>query len=222
MDQIESGGFAEHILEAMRSNWKRMNGYAQLSNGKSRFLSLAWIALGALTLPIAWYFDRKAKIFQNAGIPVMEMDFISMSLSPEFSTELLPVLDTSVGYPKANWKGWEKRIYELSKASQFKRLHQETEIWIAQINEVPRFHVLLRHLLESVARSAYLAPQYEALALRHQIKKSPVGLSRALLYFLAKGLRTATWLDAWAEPLQRRGIQILIRDIPPVEMSPKL
>lgn len=221
--RAESGqnpGFAHHIQEAISANWNRTAGYARQTQGRSRYLSHTLMAVEAGTLPIAWYLDRQAAPFQRAGIPIMQLDFVSMSLTPPFSETGLAPLPPSIEYRPIPWRRWKRRILELSRARQFLALHAEIQIWVKDLEETPRFHAMVRHVLESTARIAFLAPQYERMALRAGLTSSPVPLSQNLLWLHASSLWISNQLDNWAEPMQREGVAILQNDVPPIEMSP--
>ena len=101
------------------------------------------------------------------------------------------------------------------------QIHKEIGRWMKDLAVVPRYHSLLRHMLESTARVAFLAPQYAAKAEALGID-SPVYLSVQLLKLHVNGLWAGVFLDKRAAPLQRKGVPIIANDIPPVDMSPNL
>ncbi len=80
---------------------------------------------------------------------------------------------------------------------------------------------MVRHVLESTARIAYLAPRHERIAKEKGLTKSPAGLSWKLVKLHLQALKLAGGLDTQAAPLQAAGVPILCRDVPPIETSPK-
>ena len=216
------GGFAHHLNEAILSNWNRLEGYSRQTRGRSRGLSQSLMAIEAASLPMAWYLDHQASYFQSAGIPLMQLDFVPMSLTPPFSEAVLPPIPPSLEYARLPWQAWKRRILQLSRARKFMQLHAEIEGWVKTLQAEPRFHVMVRHVLESTARIAFLAPQYERLAMRAGLESSPVPLSQNLIWLHVTSLWISNQLDNWAEPMQRHGVAILQNDVPVIEMSPQV
>ncbi len=213
-------GFYGHLSDAIKENRARTPQYARLTRGRSRFLSQTLIATETGSLPIAAYLDWYAQPFRKAGIPVLDLDFADMAHAPKFSARLLPVIPASVPYlnlPRAEWK---REIDRLVTAEDFLGLHAKLEGWIRGLSAEPRFHVMVRHVLESTARIAWLAPQYERMAREKGLKSSPLWLSKRLLYLHAQSLWISDWLDWKAMPIQRSGVPVLMNDVPPISTRP--
>jgi hypothetical protein len=76
------GAFEVHVQEAIVLNRRRLWRYAHQSRGRSLPVSLALIASELLILPIARSFDRRAQTWSDAGIPLFDDLFTSMSEAP--------------------------------------------------------------------------------------------------------------------------------------------
>ncbi len=191
-----------------------------MSGGRSRKLSQMLIATELASLPVAWYLEWYAQEFRDAGIPLLELDFVDMKLAPKFSSEKLPPIPASVPYRAVPRAAWKKEIDRLVKAEDFAGLHGQLEGWVKELGQEPRFHVMVRHVLESAARIAWLAPQYEKLAKEKGLKSSPLWISKRMLYLHAQSLWISDQLDSLAMPMQRDGIPILLNDVPPIRTRP--
>lgn len=216
------GCFAEHLREAIASNESRLPRYREMSGGKTTLLSRELIASERLSLVTAWAVDRQARRFQKAGVPVACDDFVSMDLVPPFRdtkvrpkeprTSRVPV--TSLRLVRALRAGYRK--------DGFPGVHRAAKDWLRTLGEPREYDCMTRHVLESIARVAFLAPQYEALAREKGIKRAPTSLSWRLVDLHLLSLPLARKLDDDAAPLQEAGIPILCQDVPPIETEPVL
>jgi len=213
-------GFYGHLSDAIAENRARTQAYARMSGGRSRPISQALIATENASLPIAAYLEWYAQEFREAGIPVLELDFVDMGKAPKFSATLLPAIPESTPYLPIPRREWKREIDRLIATNDFAGLHATAERWVKELSAEPRFHVMVRHVLESTARIAWLAPQYERLAREKGLKSSPLWLSKRLLYLHAQSLWISDRLDSWAMPIQRAGVPILLNDVPPIDTRP--
>jgi hypothetical protein len=209
--------FTEHLERAIRLNHDRKPVYAELTHGKSKKISNLMIVGERLALFLAHRYDREARSFQSEGIPVLCKDFVSMDLVPEFSypaphaeSERLPAFDVGAlshqiqtQYRRAGFPG----VYEVTTA--------ELEV----LKSRPHEQCLVRHVLESIARTASLGTDYQEQADRLKVR-SPERLSWKFIRSQLLFLHYAGFLDRLAHPLQRQGVPIICQDVPPIEVPP--
>lgn len=215
--------FTEHVRDAIHRNRERAPRYEALSQGTSRAISRKLILNERLTIPLAWALEKDARTFTKAGIPVLCADFISMDQIPAFQDRFpfpAPKLSEFKALPVKQWKS------ELTFALRhmgFKSVHDTVSRQVGVLDREPQgYHCMVRHVLESVGRVAYLAPQYERKARARGLRRSPLGVSKLTLELHLQGLGIAADLDRMAAPLQARGIPILCQDVPPVSIRPTL
>ena len=89
---------------------------------------------------------------------------------------------------------------------------------LREIEAEPNFHCMQRHLIESIGRTAMLAPVYEQMAKDRELK-SPQALIRQFLKLQIWGLRLGKWLDSKALPLQIEGLGIICHDVPGIPLN---
>jgi len=77
------GVFEGHLREAIALNRARAPVYARLSQGRSRVVSEALILAERATLPLARWYDTRARPYHDAGVPLMPSMFVSMEGLPE-------------------------------------------------------------------------------------------------------------------------------------------
>lgn len=214
----KKGSFEMHLLQAIRINKTRMPLYAALTDGKSVRISKRLIFWEIMALPMARILDWRARKYQAAGIPVVIEDIVSMDLTPEFnSCASVPPMPL-MRFVCQNGKVIAKKIYKAYKEQRFSGIVGITQEELRGIRQVPTYHCMLRHILESILRVADLAPKHDAFA----ISKGMVS-TRCLswhmlclhLFFLSK----ATKFDEWAAPIQAEGIPIIAQDVPVIQES---
>jgi len=208
------GHFESHIREAIALNRDRAPKYAALSNGASRPISRTLIVAERLIIPIARWFDRRAKPYQQAGVPLLESIFVPMSAAPPF----LPVrsagqreLRQSSPQPAAI----RRHVGEAYRARSFPGAADALASELSALASAPGVDCLVRHLLESAHRVAQLAPVHVAAAQERGLR-SPAPILARLLWLHLWSLGPAGALDRRARPLQARGIAILAQDLPPI------
>jgi hypothetical protein len=213
--------FSEHVSDAIRLNQARAPRYAALSYGDSRSLSRVMILSERLSLVPAGLLELRARSFQKAGIPILCADFLSMATTPVFQDRFpfkAPHISRFRPLPLGQW------AQTLSDALDegFPAVHETARRLLGEIDGPPGFHCMARHLLESVARVSYLAPQYEEMAAKKRLRHSPAGISRSVIRLHLNVLWLAGRVDRQAAQLQSRGIPIVCQDVPPIAMTPRL
>lgn len=211
------GCFARHLREAIELNLERLPRYAALTGGASIPLSRRLIRAERWALPLARWLDRRARRWQEGGVPVLCAELVSMEATPAFAAEASGAPLSSFRPPRAGTiRG---RILRAYRSGGFPGAGGEIEEALRLLREQPVFHAMLRHLLESALRVCNLAPEHDRRA-RERGLPSPLPLSRTLLALHLFSLGEAVRLDAAAAPLQARGVPILLRDVPPIAPWP--
>lgn len=207
------GAFEAHLLEAIALNRERAPRYASLSDGESRIISRMLIMSETLLIPVARWFDRRALPYAAAGVPLLHDVFVSMSLTPAFSTCAVwspqRAFDPTVAARAA------RRVKEGATKGGFVGAATAIQRELHELEAEPRTNAMLRHLLESARRVAMIAPRSIQQSAARELP-DPSRLLGQLLSLHVRGLRGAGVLDRLAYPLQLRGIPILAQDVPPI------
>lgn len=209
--------FHDHVKDAMDLNRERRELYSKVSQGESEKVSRYLIIWEKIIILKAKKFDRRARKYQRLGIPFMCEDFVDMKLTPNYT-------DTTQ-IPSAynlNYKPISKLIKktlktELSFGYQpfIKQLNKE----ITKLEKNGAYDCLLRHLLESLVRTADLAPRYLAKAPQQNRRKFNKLINKYLRLQIF-GIGQAVFIDRKARSLQAKGLPILCNDVPAVHLSP--
>jgi hypothetical protein len=222
-DKIQSREcFRDHLREAISMNRARKPFYDRLSNGASLEISSRLIAgekLAKFGSYLIYNFDEEAKEFQARGLNIVCDEFVSMSLTPRFRA-------FSPGPRLANYQPLDTLDiqYDLMHALRdgFPAVRETAIKWINEIKRQdpssphPRFHCMVKHVLDSVARIATLAPEHVTRA-RAMGLRSTASLSRSMISSHFIVLKSSGELDDLAAPLQASGLPILCQDVPPIE-----
>jgi hypothetical protein len=214
--------FVDHLREAIALNRARADVYARLSEGESRSLSRRLVASELLTLGLAYPMEGAASIYWRAGIPILCEDFAPMSATLPVQTRLMEERPDLGAFQEADIDLIASRVREGMAADSFAGAHAALEHEIEALAVEPRFNCMTRHILESAARIAWLAPRYDALAGERDVKPAPSLLSRALLELHLQSLALARDLDGRAAPLASDGVSIICGDVPPIDTRPTL
>ena len=211
-----TGCFTDHLKQAIALNKSRVNEYAAISDDASRKVSRFLILAEKITLAGSLIYDRWARKWQDEGIPVLCADFIDMDQAAPFTKG--EVIEQSYVSQKAEKVG--DRLNQSWSDNGWNGLKNSVLYEIERIESAPAYHCMLRHLLESIGRSAHLAPQYETVA-RDQGLRSPRLLMETYLSLQIKTIWLANQLDDMAAPLQADGIPIICQDVPyiPIEVT---
>lgn len=204
-----------HLREAAALNRERMPLYDSLSGGRSRAISRRLIWAERLAVPVAWYVDWRAREFQRAGIRIVCDDFVPMAHTPSFrarADDPPPLSD----FAPADARRIRRTVVRVLDRGGFPAASEALAAELRRLEDAPRFHCMLRHLLESALRISNGAPLFAAQAEDLGLRASPVELSRTLLDLHLSMLGEGARLDERAAPLQADGIPILCQDVPPI------
>ncbi|HUF12682.1 MAG TPA: hypothetical protein VMN78_06270 [Longimicrobiales bacterium] len=213
-DGVPDGCFSEHLGDAILLNDARQPKYSAWSRRRSEPISERLIRAERTSLAVARWIDRRARRFQEAGIPIVCAEFVSMTLTP-------PLPPAPLARPAAEFDdamdaaAIRNRIIAVYGERGFAGIAAEAEAELDRLAATPEYHCMTRHLIESLWRVAVLAPLHERLAGERDVG-STRGLSELLVRLHLAALAGGADLDRAAAPLQARGIPIICRDVPPI------
>lgn len=207
--QESEGHFTKHVSDAFKINTERLELYSTLSNGKSEIISRKLLRMEALLLPFAKLMDKEAKIYQEAGIPLLQIELMPMDLAP-FKQK------TITRYPlffPLNTEKINDELKEVLETDNFILVADKAEEFIQKLEGEKGTHCLVRHFLESIRRSANYAPYHLAQAEEEGLK-SPKKLIKNFIKLHLIGMKSAEKIDSLAFELQAQGLPILCQDVP--------
>ncbi len=211
--------FYDHIVDAIAINEERKPRYEELTGGRSRAISGKLISSEKLARAVAVTFDLRAHRFQDQGIDVVCDEFVSMALTPEFSpySELTPAPLSE--FEKINGVALAARLTASLVDDGYAGLADTVEAELAELAPLPTYHCMVRHLLQSILRTANFTPVHvaDAEALGFD---SPRSISRDLVAAQIAMLPSAAGLDRDAAPIQATGVPIICQDVPPIPPGP--
>lgn len=209
------GEFEKHIRDAIRINWSRRHYYSEVSGGRSRLLSWWLILSEVLCLPLARYFDWRARRFNAQGVGVVRDDFIDMAnIKPETS----PPIWTHRAEPEAfaavanSVSVLREQALESAKVFDFAAVARETAMALESVitieNSAQAHFMMTRHLLESIGLAALHAHDY--VGQNGEVK----ALCRQLVVIQVRLAGSGLMMDKLAQRTHARGAGILINDVP--------
>lgn len=215
---MQKNAFYLHLKEAIEINQQRKPLYAQQSKGQSKKVSNLLIRSEKMSLPIAHYFDWRARKFNQKGIAIVAHDFVNMDdiLSPK-APPLYPQKASAVHLQVAQElsKNFRKKIKANLKTYNFEAACATTANALLQTNQLEQtaqaHFAMLKHLLESIGYAAAHAIDYAQVSQGDSLK-----LSRQLVNIQLYGLPIALKIDAQAQKMHQLGIGIVINDVPPI------
>lgn len=211
-----AGPFVRHLGEAIALNKERAPRYAELTDHASKPISDSIIRAERLLLPLAAWFDWRARRYHSAGIPLLGELFVSMDGVPPLS----PAAPTPAQRPYSPMAGSiSARVRRARQAGGYEGAAAELDAELHALAAAPCFDCMLRHLLRSARRLCTIAP-YQLVRVRAcGLPPADRLLSRLFELHLA-GLSAAARLDARALPIQSAGVPIICGDLPPIPAHP--
>ena len=200
------------MRDAIALNEARAPLYGALSGGRSLAISRRLVRSERALLPVARWFDWRARRWERAGIPILEEIFVPMATAPAFTERGTEVRSTG---DSANVSTVRHAALRRFRDAGFEGAGTVLGKAIDALGAQPGADCLVRHLLESAHRLTILAPMHVCRA-REKGLPSPARLLALLLRLHLWGLASARDLDDRARPLQARGIPILANDLPPI------
>lgn len=203
----------KHLVDAIKINKKRKPKYKSLTDGKSKKLSNSLIFSERLSLIYATVFDFKARKYQRRGIPLFCLDFIDMKEIPSFQENSSLPEYSYESVEKINTSEIIDKIKRSLKKDGFFGVQRALRLELQKLESEKKYNCLAKHVLESIQRSAYLAPHYIA-ASKIVGLKSPERILRKNIKIQASSLKGFHELDKLAGEFQEKGVSILCNDIP--------
>lgn len=210
--------FQRHLREAIQLNEDRAPIYSAWSDGASEPISRDLIRAERRALAVAWWIDRRARRFQDAGVPIVCADFVSMSLTPPLEAAR-PDPPSRAARAGPDPESLEAALVDAYGVGGFPAVAAAADSALDRIADSPEYHCMVRHLVESIERVARLAPRHAAAAEARGLPTT-IPLSELLLRLHLYSLEDGTALDRDAAPLQQVGIPIICRDVPPIREAP--
>lgn len=161
------------------------------------------------------FVDGMAVTYQEAGIPILCQDLISMSETPKFTPRNPDGKDSIHNYRRPDIKGISQTLLELYKAKAYLQMADYADKLVLELDQQPRYNCLVKHMLESIRRIATLTPVY-AVKSKALNKVSSETLSRILLRSHIRVLKDSAEIDEAAAPLQADGLPIICQDVPSI------
>ncbi|MEK6773615.1 MAG: hypothetical protein AABY64_06725 [Bdellovibrionota bacterium] len=208
----------QHVQDAITLNQLRKPLYAQLTNGRSIFISEQLIAFEKSMIISSWLADWWATRFQKLGIPILCDDLVDMKLTPPFSTDLpyakVPLEKDFVDFDA---KALQKKLTNALD-SNLSSLAESSKKYLVELQNEPRLNCMIRHFLESIYVFSVHGKTYVQKI--NSLQKNNLRLFlRRLLKSHISYLKTAIVLDKMGLPLQVEGVPILCQDLPPYILS---
>lgn len=211
------GGFAHHVREALAINRARREIYAELSGGVSEAASGELIRGERVTLPFAWWYDRRARGFNERGIGIVHDDFVSMDAirPPETPPRYRRVVNKAEKKRiKALLREFRGELKALLKDHDFAGAAERTRVALGAVQSLERVHAahwaMTVHLLEQIGLSAERAVGYVAT------DPEVADLAQRFICFQALGLQGAVSVDHKAQRAHVLGVGVIVNDLPPI------
>ncbi len=169
-------------------------------------------------LPFALAFDRRGRRFNEAGIPIIQDDFVSMDEIGDSHDP--PTFTNRAGRSEfealsAELGEYTRCLRDSAKRFDFEQAARDTARMLANVagreTRCGAHFAMVRHLLESIGLAAVNALRYEELS-----RGDTRTLSRDLLLFETRGLGTSVALDRRAQHAHAVGVGILVNDLPAI------
>lgn len=207
--------FTIHLREAIALNRRRAPRYAEVSGGRSQALSGLLIAMEASTLPVAAWFDRRSAPFVADGVDVVAEDFVSMDGVRPWHA---PPARRRVAGRRAHRRVAEhldlarRDAARRAVAGDFAGVRDAAAVALRGVRAVEdgegAHFAMAAHLVESLGFCADNARRRGA---------GPADVvARDLVLAQALGLALAAPVDRLAQPLHRRGVGIVVNDVPDI------
>ncbi len=192
--------------------------YGALTGGKSIPFSKKLIRYEKWALWGAWYFDWVGDRYQKKGIPYMKAEFVEMSLTPEFSNNYPEEIDYSVPLQPVKLNSFSYELKGLIRKKDFEGLVSVCEEYLELLDQQPHVYCMLRHVVESLCRIAYLVPIHQSKCEQIEMK-TPFAYSLFLIKTHRWALKASKELDEAASFIQIAGVPFLFQDLPKIDLE---
>jgi len=210
----------EHLVEARIHDEERKPLYMALTDGASLEISRLLINYATLALPFADLIDSMSVPWQEKGICIGCEEFMSMDLTPPFQDHFQGGPPSLTDFQLQDGIELARTLLQTFQQESFTGLSAALEEKLAELHETPKFHCMIRHLLESLLRISNLAPLHqrdaEELGLESTTDISTILVDLHLLVF-----DQAANADRLAAPLQAGDVPIICQDVPYIPPYPE-
>lgn len=203
-----------HLSEAIIYNKSVITRYAELSDEKSRPLSLSLIALENISKILVKKMEKEASLYRDNGIPLLCEELGDMQSLPTFK-DLFPQSLWPVKYYKYDYLQLSQNLKKLMKANKINESYQLIADDLLKLENFPYQECLTRHFLESMARTLKLSQTHRDDA-KNLGLADPLFIIKKFINIQRNALVLTNFLDRKAFPLQQAGIMIYCQDIPPI------
>ena len=209
---------SRHLKEAIDLNTERMPLYGKLTDGVSVKYSKRLIFYERLALSGAWIFDRVGDRLQGKGVPYMKAEFVEMALTPKFSETYPAHIDYEKSLQQVDVRPFKKQIKEQTNKRDFNAVVHTCHHFLEGLNQQPHVYCMLRHLIESLGRIAFMIPVHQEKCASLNLK-FPIRYSIFLLHTHRLMLNQAINFDEDIAQIQNKGIPFLYQDLPPIDIE---
>jgi len=196
------GPFAEHVVEAININKQRAVYYAERSKGQTKGLSRLYTSLEYAILPVAKIMDHLATKYQQAGIPVLVNDFVSMdAIAPANQ----PLLRTGA-LNKGGLKLFKKILSDYRRETFAAAMKKDFAMVKFYCNVA-----LSIHLIESIGMAARNAAELSRIT-----NGKTDGFYRAFIILQNSGITGFSRVDIKSQAFHQHDIGIIVNDLPAI------
>jgi hypothetical protein len=215
---VARGPFHAHLAEAIALNLSRRPLYGRRSGGRSRRLSDLLVLIERASIPVALFFDWRARPFNRRGIPVLEDDFVPMTNVRPFDAP--PALrgrssDADLARLRRLFAGAAADVRAAARGGRFEAAVAVARAILGEIDALERkagAHLAMsRHIVESIGLAALNAPRWAAMS-----GGATAPLSAGLIALQCLGVGLAPTIDAMAQSFHALGLGIVVNDVPEI------
>lgn len=214
-----SGPFVHHLVESIEINSKRLPRYAKLTRYRSVPHSLKLILSEQASIPFAFTVDRLAKPYQKAGIPIGDLEFMSMKLVRPFEDQFPFEPEPLTDFVPVDGKELARKLMRAFRSEGFDGVSRVGTAELEKIHQPRAYHCMTRHLLESIIRIANLAPHHQARAKEIGFESKLAScerISKMMYWGHILSFAAGAAMDKAAAPIQARGIPLIWQDVPDI------
>lgn len=203
--------FREHISESIAINKERKKDYARMTDGESDKIFTHLIAMEHLTLPVAFYYDLKARPFQKKGMDLFCHEFMSMNKVSTFDETKRIIPDYA--FPVLSFAQYKKDLRDAVRNDDLALVKKLSLEQLDILRPYPQFHCMTRHMIESIYRFAYFVNIREKEAQELKVE-SPRTLMMKVISSHLLGMDDSIKIDRWSRSIQEKGVPILCSELP--------
>lgn len=203
----------KHITDAISENRTRAFSYARMSRFRSTGVSSLLISSEVASIAAALIFDQRAKIYRKNGLPLLCLDLVDMALVPAQQKSLEEKRSSNVKYDRKHVRHVSIQLKKAYTDGGFDGLHYVSSEFVQTYESHPKYYCMTRHLLESIRRSAGLAPYYVSRAIE-MVLVDPSNILKDYIFSQINILGLSYTIDSQAYSLSNMGLNIVCDDVP--------